>query len=592
MRPAFAASVAALLAALVAVPAAADRFVAGGEPMPSPAPFQVLADKEEVCAPAVAALRRLGVQITAADGRIDMRAPNGASLIVRTGSDQALVNGVERALPAAVSRQGEHLFLPLRTVAWHLGIAYRWDQQSRTIFLHPRVTDITFARLPDKVRVTIGGSAQLSYSAGTLKQPPRIYVDVANADLFAAEQQILVNEADLVSVRASQNSLNPDSVRVVLDLKQEVPAYHHSTTDGGRTIVIDLPAPKLEPETAQGTVTVDSIRLVRRSDTVCALVVNASGAPVASLSDRRGTPQTVVELSNARLTEERVEGEHPLVESATAEQTGENEARIVLNLRSPQPAALARGPRGLCVLLGQVPPGDVTVVLDPGHGGGQPGAPGRSGLEEKTVNLAVALRAEKLLRAQGARVLLTRREDCSLIPLPVPAPRDQLRRELTMRAGVANKQGADVFISIHCNAGSASARGTETYYSTPRSLGLAKVLQQELLKGLGRKDGGVRRRKDFVVTSRSLMPAALVELAFLSSAEEEALLGSPEFQQRAAQAITDGVRRFAEEGGLLAYYAELESVKWVQTGAAAARSQPTPAAADSPGSGASAGDSR
>jgi N-acetylmuramoyl-L-alanine amidase len=390
-------------------------------------------------------------------------------------------------------------------------------------------------------------------------------------------------------VRASQNSLNPDSVRVVLDLKQEVPAYHDGTTDGGRTIVIDLPAPKLEPETAQGTVTVDSIRLVRRSDTVCALVVNASGAPVASLSDRRGTPQTVVELSNARLTEERVEGEHPLVESATAEQTGENEARIVLNLRSPQPAALARGPRGLCVLFGRVPLDQVTVVLDPGHGGRQPGAPGPSGLEEKTVNLAVALRAEKLLRAQGARVILTRREDSSLIPVTC---KDELRSELTMRAGVANKQGADVFISIHCNAGSAVARGTETYYSTPRSLGLAKVLQQELLKGLGRKDGGVRRRKDFVVTSRSLMPAALVELAYLSCADEEALLGSPEFQQRAAQAITDGVRRFAEEGGLLAYYAELESAKWVQARVEAARSQPTPVAADSSGSGASAGDSR
>ena len=562
MKSVLAAIIAALLAASpLATAAGADNFVAGGTSIPSPAPFDVLSDKDEVCAPAAAALRHLGVQITDVDGRIDMRASDGSALLARVGSDRATVAGVERNLPAPLSRRDGQLYLPVRAVAWHLGLAYRWDQDSRTIFLHPKIADITFSRLPDKVRVKITATAPLSYSAGLLKQPARIYVDVANADLFAAEQQIAVNEADLIAVRASQHSLNPDLVRVVLDLKQEPLEYYHSSADGGRSIVVDIPAPKLPPQVAEGAVTVRSIRLERRSDTLCALVVEANGNLVAGLSTRRDPPQAIIEFSNAQLAAEEVDGAHPQVESATAEQTGENQARIVLNLVRPQPAALARRPNGVCVLIGRVPLDDVTVVIDAGHGGRQPGAIGPSGLEEKTVNLAIALHANKLLREQGARVILTRRDDASLTPV---TSREELRSELAMRAGLANDNKADVFVSIHCNASPRNGprrTGSEAYYTTPRSLGLAKVMQQEMLKKLKLKDSGVRACS-FVVTREARMPAVLVEVAYLNDPREEALLGSPEFRQRAAEAIVSGLQRFAEEGGLLEYYAELESAKW------------------------------
>jgi N-acetylmuramoyl-L-alanine amidase len=562
MKSVLAAIIAALLAAfLFATAAGADNFVAGGTSIPSPAPFDVLSDKDEVCAPAAAALRHLGVQITDVDGRIDMRASDGSALLARIGSDRATVAGVERNLPAPLSRRDGQLYLPVRAVAWHLGLAYRWDKDSRTIFLHPKITDITFSRLPDKVRVKITATAPLSYSAGLLKRPARIYVDVANADLFAAEQQIAVNEADLIAVRASQNSLNPDLVRIVLDLKQEPLEYYHSSADGGRSIVVDIPAPKLPPQAAEGAVTVRSIRLERRSDTLCALIVEANGNPVASLATRRDPPQAIIEFSNAQLAAEEVDGAHPQVESATAEQTGENQARIVLNLVRPQPAALARRPNGVCVLIGRVPLSDVTVVIDAGHGGRQPGAIGPSGLEEKTVNLAIALHADKLLREQGARVILTRRDDASLTPV---TSREELRSELAMRAGLANASKADVFVSIHCNSSprnGARRTGSEAYYTTPRSLGLAKVMQQEMLKKLKLKDSGVRTCS-FVVTREARMPAVLVEVAYLNDMREEALLGSPEFRQRAAEAIVSGLQRFAEEGGLLEYYAELESAKW------------------------------
>lgn len=605
MRLAVAAIIAAALTATASA-ARADTFVVAGYSFPSPAPFQVLAAKDDVCAPAATALRRIGVELSVSGKTIALRAPDGSWVIGQLGSERIKVGGVELNLPAAPTQRGPNLYLPMRAIAWHLGLACRWDEQSRTIYLHPKISGIAVARLSDKVRVKISGSARLSYSAGALKDPARIYVDVANADLFAAEQQIAAGEGDLTGIRANQHCVNPDLVRVVLDLKAEHADYSHALTDGGRSIVVDIPAPSLPQPPLAGAgkvVTVFALRLESRSDNICRLVVEANGAPVASLHTRSDPPQVIIDLSNVALgasnpnppkvepgvpllpqtkanpsdgalpappaaasdtppaspavAKPEITGAHRLVKLATIEQTGEGQAQIVLELTRPEPAVLARRARGLAVLIGEAALSEMSIVLDPGHGGRQPGAIGPSGLEEKGINLAVASRAQQLLQERGADVVLTRRGDSSLIPVTC---REELRRELTMRAEVANQRRADVFVAIHCNSsphGAPRRSGTETYYCTPRSIGLATVMQQEMLKGLGLNDGGTHAA-DFVVIRCAQMPAVLVELAYLNNATEESLLGSPEFRERAARAIVSGLQRFAEEGGLLNYYAELE----------------------------------
>jgi len=556
MKLVFAATVAALFVTLsMAAVASADTFVVAGYSFPSATPFQVLTDKDEVCAPGIPAFRRLGVAVTASGDSTQFRTPSGTSVIARAGHTRAKVDGVERILPKAPAGRGDALVLPMRAIAWHLGLACRWDEKSRTIFLHPKIAGITVARLPDKVRVKIAGTGQLSYAAGVLKEPSRIYVDISNADLFAAEQQIAANEGDLVGIRANQHSLNPDMVRVVLDLKQEPAEYYPTTADSGRSIIIDLPAPPLAP--AGKVATVRAIRLEERSDSMCRLVVEADSVPIASLSSAPESAQVEIKLSNVRLAVDKVEGSSPLVTSSEVEPTGDTEACITLNLRRGTPAALVRRARGFAVLIGGVSLGDICVVIDPGHGGRQPGAIGASGLEEKGINLAVALRAQKLLESEGAQVLLTREGDTSLIPV---ANRDDLRRELGLRAQLANRQRADVFVAIHCNASPSGIKrvGTETYYCTRRSARLARTMQQELVSELGLNDGGVHSRS-FVVVRTAAMPAVLVELAYLNDAREEGLLGSPEFRERAATAIVNGIRRFAVDGGLLDYYAELEA---------------------------------
>ena len=176
-------------------------------------------------------------------------------------------------------------------------------------------------------------------------------------------------------------------------------------------------------------------------------------------------------------------------------------------------------------------------TLDPGHGGKDPGAIGPTGVQEKDVNLAVAKKVACLLQPVMG-VSLTRDTDKAL--------GDTISADLSARANMVNQGGADVFVSIHCNSADASsAHGTETH-SYPNSVDgklLAQKLQSRLVAAFGLTDRGCKE-SNFAVLRQTYMPAALVELAFISNPTEEALLESEEFQNKAAQAIAQGVCDF------------------------------------------------
>ncbi|NPV90037.1 MAG: N-acetylmuramoyl-L-alanine amidase [Firmicutes bacterium] len=180
------------------------------------------------------------------------------------------------------------------------------------------------------------------------------------------------------------------------------------------------------------------------------------------------------------------------------------------------------------------------IVIDPGHGGVDSGAVGRTGLKEKEVNLDIAQRLGKLLREQGARVVLTRETDV-FIPL-------------YDRPALANRLHADLFLSVHADSTSKSdINGTSTYYyRSPepsrqgifdRSITLAKDVQKSLISGLSITDRGVKKSPGigFAVLRESLMPSILVETAFLSNSSDEAKLKSPDFRQSTAVFIARGL---------------------------------------------------
>jgi|GEM_PF-1399273 len=177
-----------------------------------------------------------------------------------------------------------------------------------------------------------------------------------------------------------------------------------------------------------------------------------------------------------------------------------------------------------------------TVVIDPGHGGYDVGAVGPTGIREKDVNLAVALKLGALLQSQGINVIYTRIDD------NVSWTND-IHNDLQTRCDIANNVNADFFVSIHSNSSdSSSAVGTETYYSTvkPSDSSLAKIMQDNLVAENNLLNRGVKSA-NFYVLNNTKMPSVLVELGFISNPNEEKLLDSPDFQTKSANGLAKGI---------------------------------------------------
>lgn len=172
-----------------------------------------------------------------------------------------------------------------------------------------------------------------------------------------------------------------------------------------------------------------------------------------------------------------------------------------------------------------------TVMLDPGHGGSDPGTV-HDGLYEKEINLDIALRARDLLVKAGATVVMTR-EDDSTVPLGD-------------RPRMANEVKPDAFLSIHCNSVlNVFPCGTETYYynMVDYSQELATQIHYCLLKEIMLVDRKVRR-KDYYVLKETQVPAVLVEVGYMSTSEENEKLRQPEFRQKAAQGLVNGLAAY------------------------------------------------
>jgi N-acetylmuramoyl-L-alanine amidase len=264
--------------------------------------------------------------------------------------------------------------------------------------------------------------------------------------------------------------------------------------------------------------------------------------------------------------------------AATADNTADLEAR------EAQP--MAAGDRSLTRALGLK---IGKIVIDAGHGGHDTGTIGPHGLLEKDLVLDVAKRLGKALQARlGAEVVYTRRDD-TFIPLET-------------RTAIANRERADLFISIHANSSRDSdARGVETYYlnftSSPEALEVAarenavsaksvhelqdlvkkialkeKIdesrefagdVQQSLYGGLALSNAGIRNRgikkAPFIVLIGANMPSILAEISFVSNPTDERKLETSEQRQRIADSLYRGVARYA--GGLSGVKVASRSVK-------------------------------
>ncbi|MDO4481365.1 MAG: N-acetylmuramoyl-L-alanine amidase [Bacillota bacterium] len=175
--------------------------------------------------------------------------------------------------------------------------------------------------------------------------------------------------------------------------------------------------------------------------------------------------------------------------------------------------------------------GDRLIVLDPGHGGSDPGAI-YAEVNEKDINLAVAQKTAQLLKNEGYEVVMTREDDVFV--------------ELADRAAAANRYSDPVFVSIHCNASeNPESFGIETYSARGSNKGRAfgKLIHNEVLESTGTDDRGMHER-NFVVLRNTACPSVLVEIGFLSNEGERNRLTDNSYQNKIALGIAQGITNY------------------------------------------------
>ncbi|HXW51794.1 MAG TPA: N-acetylmuramoyl-L-alanine amidase [Candidatus Acidoferrales bacterium] len=180
------------------------------------------------------------------------------------------------------------------------------------------------------------------------------------------------------------------------------------------------------------------------------------------------------------------------------------------------------------------------IVIDPGHGGNDPGAINESmGLTEKNLTLTIAKRLKADLLHAGWHVTLTRDGDYE-----VGDPAGNDKQELQARCDVANAAGARLFISVHINASvSSDPNGVTTYFWRDDARQFATDVENAVANGTGVTNAGVIRN-NFYVIHHTMMPAILVEVAYLSNQHDAQLLTQQWFLDRAADDIASGVGAF------------------------------------------------
>ena len=190
-------------------------------------------------------------------------------------------------------------------------------------------------------------------------------------------------------------------------------------------------------------------------------------------------------------------------------------------------------------LLGKV------IYIDPGHGGVDPGANYKDVLE-KDINLEISKHTRDLLMEKGAIVYLTREDDYDLA---VPHAYLRKRSDLSRRVSLINKSDSDIYLSIHLNATSSSNwRGAQVFYDNIKdnNIILGKKIEESFIKYLGTKRK-IKEINDLYMYKAIKVPGVLLEVGFISNANERYLLKKEYYQKKIALSITEGVLNYFKE---------------------------------------------
>lgn len=218
---------------------------------------------------------------------------------------------------------------------------------------------------------------------------------------------------------------------------------------------------------------------------------------------------------------------------------GKIEIKPPVEVKPPvnKPAEDTKKPEEEKVVIAPPTTGKRMIVIDPGHGG-KDGGCFQNGIAEKDVVLSISKKLNTALANNNYIPIMTRDKDNFI--------------ELVDRPLIANKAGANMFLSIHANSATPAASGVEVWYNSldkkyskgAESKVLAKTLSDEIAAKTGANNRGAKESNGFAVLKRTEVPSALIEVGFLSNKEESKLLIQDQYQNKIVQAIVDGVNKF------------------------------------------------
>lgn len=431
-----------------------------------------------------------------------------------------------------------------------------------------RLQNLRYSQGPTTLRVVIDLTKEFEYKEFYLENPSRLVVDVEGAVLSSnVPKEFNLDSPHAKRIRLGQ--FNPTTVRVVIETDAEIKTFVLDGGPSGCRLVIDIMTPDksdkpdkpfevVKPKTPQTSDADERERELReqrerqeqeekerrlqeareRKAEKERLEKEEKERKEKEEKERKEKERKEKEEKERKAKEEKAEKERKAKEEKerkAKEKSKDKDKEVDEPFKSDVDVDLDK----LMTLKGKV------IVIDPGHGGNDAGAIGPSGLMEKTVTLNVALELEKMLKAEGAEVIMTRRTDKTVSPKGASASAIE---ELQARCDVANRAKADIFISIHADSfTNASARGTTGYYYSqtegPKSIKLADCIRKALCEQIRTPSRGTKPCNFYVVRNTD-MPATLIELAFISNPEEEKIMGSKEGVLKCAQGIFDGIEDF------------------------------------------------
>lgn len=493
--------------------------------------------------------------------------------------------------------------VPARFIAETLGKTVDFDASTNTVLIYGNpyekptasINDVSYSLNSSKTALTLKVYADDTFeeniSSFTLSNPDRVVFDIPKTNLKLDNNSINISGSDTInSVRFGHND---GSTRIVVDVSGEVLSYNASKSGKLITITVSTkgavytpdeeenkPPVTENPETNKIMITNADYSITNNTKITLKLTTDTAfdatissfklSNPTRAVFDIKNTEldiskdsisvsgsttvsgirfgykddcvRVVIDVSGEITAYNATQSGKTITLSVSTKETASSETAEPDDNKTPVDDGLITTIPTSGPIVVPDNPSDIkkkTIVLDAGHGGSDPGAVSQvldgKTIQEKTLTLSIVLKVRDILVNKGYSVILTRATD------KYPSLDD--------RAELANRSGAAIFVSIHMNSSpSESANGTETYYSTlnngtafnTTSKALATNIQTRLQKALNSTNRGVKTA-NHAVTRKSLMPAALIEVGFISSPEEAGLLTTSSYQDKAASAIAEGI---------------------------------------------------